>query len=84
MTDTPTKQENQSKNGNVPGAMPSEQKKNNRNDRKRNRRGDSKNLERDSDWQERVVQIRRVSKTCLLYTSPSPRDRQKSRMPSSA
>ena len=25
-----------------------------------------------------------VSGTCLLYTSPSPRDRQKSRMPSSA
>ena len=25
-----------------------------------------------------------VSPTCLLYTSPSPRDRQKSRMPSSA
>ena len=25
-----------------------------------------------------------VLKTCLLYTSPSPRDRQKSRMPSSA
>ena len=24
------------------------------------------------------------SNTCLLYTSPSPRDRQKSRMPSSA
>ena len=24
------------------------------------------------------------SVTCLLYTSPSPRDRQKSRMPSSA
>ena len=24
------------------------------------------------------------SYTCLLYTSPSPRDRQKSRMPSSA
>ena len=23
-------------------------------------------------------------KACLLYTSPSPRDRQKSRMPSSA
>jgi len=63
MTDTPTKQEIQSKNDNVPGAMPVEQKRNNRNDRKRNRRGDSKNLERDSDWQERVVQIRRVSKT---------------------
>ena len=26
----------------------------------------------------------RLSKNCLLYTSPSPRDRQKSRMPSSA
>ena len=25
-----------------------------------------------------------VSKTCLLYTSPSPRDRTRSRMPSSA
>ena len=25
-----------------------------------------------------------VRHTCLLYTSPSPRDRQKSRMPSSA
>ena len=25
-----------------------------------------------------------LSKLCLLYTSPSPRDRQKSRMPSSA
>ena len=28
--------------------------------------------------------LRVVSRTCLLYTSPSPRDRQKSRMPSSA
>ena len=26
----------------------------------------------------------RLVRTCLLYTSPSPRDRQKSRMPSSA
>ena len=26
----------------------------------------------------------RLFKDCLLYTSPSPRDRQKSRMPSSA
>ena len=31
-------------------------------------------------WYEKEV----FSKTCLLYTSPSPRDRQKSRMPSSA
>ena len=27
---------------------------------------------------------RAVPEACLLYTSPSPRDRQKSRMPSSA
>ena len=28
--------------------------------------------------------VNQHSKTCLLYTSPSPRDREKSRMPSSA
>ena len=28
--------------------------------------------------------FKNVADTCLLYTSPSPRDRQKSRMPSSA
>ena len=28
--------------------------------------------------------IRNKESICLLYTSPSPRDRQKSRMPSSA
>ena len=38
---------------------------------------------------ERLVDIRKnrmnsLKETCLLYTSPSPRDRQKSRMPSSA
>ena len=27
---------------------------------------------------------KQTNQTCLLYTSPSPRDRQKSRMPSSA
>ena len=31
------------------------------------------------DWRDRNAPI-----SCLLYTSPSPRDRQKSRMPSSA
>ena len=30
------------------------------------------------------VSVRANVRTCLLYTSPSPRDRQKSRMPSSA
>ena len=63
MTNTPTKKENQAELSNVPSTNPNEQRKSNRNnDRKRNRRGDSKN-ERDSEWQERVVQIRRVSKT---------------------
>ena len=32
----------------------------------------------------REEMINAVSETCLLYTSPSPRDREKSRMPSSA
>ena len=30
------------------------------------------------------VLIDKMANSCLLYTSPSPRDRQKSRMPSSA
>ena len=29
-------------------------------------------------------EVNRYNKTCLLYTSPSPRDRTRSRMPSSA
>ena len=33
---------------------------------------------------ERQVEISGKDSSCLLYTSPSPRDRQKSRMPSSA
>ena len=31
-----------------------------------------------------TIAAARLPYTCLLYTSPSPRDRQKSRMPSSA
>ena len=31
-----------------------------------------------------AARIRQLLEGCLLYTSPSPRDRQKSRMPSSA
>ena len=31
-----------------------------------------------------VTVLNPCDKPCLLYTSPSPRDRQKSRMPSSA
>ena len=33
---------------------------------------------------ENTVQFSGRNQSCLLYTSPSPRDRQKSRMPSSA
>ena len=32
----------------------------------------------------KVESLYAILKSCLLYTSPSPRDRQKSRMPSSA
>ena len=31
-----------------------------------------------------ALRKKNISKTCLLYTSPSPRDRTRSRMPSSA
>ena len=40
----------------------------------------TKHGDESNEWK----QVRLVLKTCLLYTSPSPRDRQKSRMPSSA
>ena len=33
---------------------------------------------------EKIVALEKEREACLLYTSPSPRDRQKSRMPSSA
>ena len=35
-------------------------------------------------WKLRVLLAQALFSDCLLYTSPSPRDRQKSRMPSSA
>ena len=41
------------------------------------------NLEEPITWST-TSSYRSGSDTCLLYTSPSPRDRQKSRMPSSA
>ena len=59
------------------GGRSAENNKNNRggNGRRNDRRNHQDN-ERDK-YIERVV-------TCLLYTSPSPRDRTRSRMPSSA
>ena len=63
-------------------------------------RGKNRDLFRDSEWlkgalKRQITTNERVSmflhckelrtfSSCLLYTSPSPRDRQKSRMPSSA
>ena len=39
---------------------------------------------RKSDQSNNLIQFHSDIRSCLLYTSPSPRDRQKSRMPSSA
>ena len=41
---------------------------------------------KDKDKEGKVIAVdhKKGTVTCLLYTSPSPRDRQKSRMPSSA
>ena len=36
------------------------------------------------EWLILAVDVLALYIVCLLYTSPSPRDRQKSRMPSSA
>ena len=38
----------------------------------------------DSSFSKDIYNLIEWTKNCLLYTSPSPRDRQKSRMPSSA
>ena len=64
---------------------------NRRNDDRGNRRRDDRRREDnprnsgdDGLRESRVIDINRVAKVCLLYTSPSPRDRTRSRMPSSA
>ena len=41
-------------------------------------------MRRPKDFECFVNRLNRRTRICLLYTSPSPRDRQKSRMPSSA
>ena len=51
---------------------------------------DTKNVQKDSEailtrlYEESLDSQKSQTHPCLLYTSPSPRDRQKSRMPSSA
>ena len=44
----------------------------------------TRDIARESDINLAMLNYYFRSKSCLLYTSPSPRDRQKSRMPSSA
>ena len=47
----------------------------------------AENLEQKIDSDGKIMDDSAITEklsTCLLYTSPSPRDRQKSRMPSSA
>tara|TARA_B100000700_G_scaffold328401_1_gene446082 strand:+ start:2012 stop:2632 length:621 start_codon:yes stop_codon:yes gene_type:complete len=63
MIDSPKKEELTSKVKSDSKVQPEPKKSGRSNDRKKNRRGDSRSQERDSEWQERVVQIRRVSKT---------------------
>ena len=43
----------------------------------------SENIQRAKKWFEKAIKKHKY-KGCLLYTSPSPRDRTRSRMPSSA
>ena len=42
------------------------------------------NLRKEHKFDERKTLWKELYKTCLLYTSPSPRDKRQSRMPSSA
>ena len=41
-------------------------------------------IDTNKDFNAKIKKLNKEFVNCLLYTSPSPRDRQKSRMPSSA
>ena len=41
-------------------------------------------LDKMLNWDKELSGVSRLLQDCLLYTSPSPRDRTRSRMPSSA
>ncbi len=60
-TKTKTKENSSAQVPSASEAKQQEQRKGNRD--RRGRRSDRRNQERDSEWQERVIQIRRVSKT---------------------
>ena len=45
------------------------------------------NINKEISWSPKIgdfIKIKSLNSTCLLYTSPSPRDPNRSRMPSSA
>ena len=52
--------------------------------KKKNLNNESKNINNYTNIPKNDNLIINPLNSCLLYTSPSPRDRQKSRMPSSA
>jgi hypothetical protein len=53
-------------------------------DEKKQKEFDTLGSETDDPIGQYIKLAKARGETCLLYTSPSPRDRQKSRMPSSA
>ncbi len=66
MTESKTKSKTEENSSSPSNTLSEKQKENRRGNRggdKRGRRSDRRNQDRDSEWQERVIQIRRVSKT---------------------
>ena len=45
---------------------------------------EAENIDHHPDWSNSYNKVHIELTTCLLYTSPSPRDKRQSRMPSSA
>ena len=66
MTESKTKSKTEENSSSPSNTLSEKQKENRRGNRggdKRGRRSDRRNQDRESEWQERVIQIRRVSKT---------------------
>ena len=63
MTATKSKENSSSPASSASEGKQEQRRGNNRGGDRRGRRSDRRNQDRDSEWQERVIQIRRVSKT---------------------
>ena len=63
MTETKSKENSSSSAQSASEGKQEQRRGNNRSGERRGRRSDRRNQDRDSEWQERVIQIRRVSKT---------------------